>query len=135
MHSIHNFNLEAITPQAVRNGGTRTMANANNFPLLNGMSLYSLRLESGGVRESHWHPNAAELSYCLAGRALMDHLWPRVLPQAERSEGSGRCRIRTATQVWPGDQGGPVLLCRPLDINSQTDKIKKFYRCYHQGVR
>jgi hypothetical protein len=34
--------------------------------------------------------------------------------------------IRTATQVWPGDQDGPVLLCRPLDINSQTDKIKKF---------
>jgi oxalate decarboxylase len=76
MHSIHNFNLEAITPQAVRNGGTRTMANANNFPLLNGMSLYSLRLESGGVREPHWHPNAAELSYCLAGRALMTIFGP-----------------------------------------------------------
>lgn len=52
------------------------MANANNFPLLNGMSLYSLRLESGGVREPHWHPNAAELSYCLAGRALMTIFGP-----------------------------------------------------------
>ncbi|HEY9387795.1 MAG TPA: cupin domain-containing protein [Nitrososphaeraceae archaeon] len=76
MHSIHNFNLEAITPQAVRNGGTRTMANADNFSLLNGMALYSLRLESGGVREPHWHPNAAELSYCLAGRALMSIFSP-----------------------------------------------------------
>jgi oxalate decarboxylase len=71
MSSIHTFNLEAIKPQAVHDGGTRAMANENNFSLLKGMALYSLRLHSGGVREPHWHPNAAELSYCLAGRALM----------------------------------------------------------------
>ena len=47
------------------------MANENNFPLLKGMALYLLRLDSGGVREPHWHPNAAELSYCLSGSALM----------------------------------------------------------------
>ena len=47
------------------------MANQNNFATLNGMALYSLRLEGGGIREPHWHPNAAELSYCLSGRALM----------------------------------------------------------------
>ncbi|MGB7954453.1 MAG: cupin domain-containing protein, partial [Candidatus Nitrosopolaris sp.] len=71
MSSIHTFNLEAIQPQAIRNGGTRAMANQNNFAILKGMALYSLRLENGGVREPHWHPNAAELSYCLSGRALM----------------------------------------------------------------
>ena len=71
MSSIHTFNLEAIKPQAIRNGGTRAMANQNNFAMLNGMALYSLRLEGGGIREPHWHPNAAELSYCLSGRALM----------------------------------------------------------------
>ena len=47
------------------------MANQNNFSILKGMALYSLQLENGGVREPHWHPNAAELSYCLSGRALM----------------------------------------------------------------
>jgi oxalate decarboxylase len=71
MSSIHTFNLEAIKPQAVCNGGTRSMANANNFPILKGMAVYTLHLEKGGVREPHWHPNAAELGYCLAGRALM----------------------------------------------------------------
>ena len=71
MSSIHTFNLEAIKPQAIRNGGTRAMANQNNFAMLNGMALYSLRLEGGGIREPHWHPNAAELDYCLSGRALM----------------------------------------------------------------
>ena len=71
MSSIHTFNIETTEPQAVRNGGTRTMANKRNFFLLKGMALYSLRLYSGGVREPHWHPNAAELSYCLSGKALM----------------------------------------------------------------
>ena len=71
MDSIHTFNLEAINPQAVCKGGTRAMANKNNFPLLKGMALYLLRLDNGGVREPHWHPNAAELSYCLSGSALM----------------------------------------------------------------
>jgi oxalate decarboxylase len=71
MTSIHTFNIEAAEPQAVRNGGTRTMANKRNFSLLKGMALYSLRLYSGGVREPHWHPNAAELSYCISGKALM----------------------------------------------------------------
>ena len=71
MSSIHTFNLEAIKPQAVCNGGTRSMANANNFPILKGMAVYTLHLEKGGVREPHWHPNTAELGYCLAGRALM----------------------------------------------------------------
>jgi oxalate decarboxylase len=71
MSPIHTFNLEAMKPQAVCNGGTRSMANADNFPILKGMAIYSLQLEKGGVREPHWHPNAVELGYCLAGRALM----------------------------------------------------------------
>src|SRR6187399_1770394 len=71
MNSSHTFNLEAIKPQAVRIGGSRAMANEDNFSILKGMSLYSLRLDIGGVREPHWHPNASELSYCLSGRALM----------------------------------------------------------------
>lgn len=71
MSSDHTFNLENMCPQAVCNGGTRTIANADNFPILKDMSLYFLRLECEGIREPHWHPNAAELSYCLEGRALM----------------------------------------------------------------
>ena len=59
MKSVHTFDLEFIRPQAIRNGGSRAMANENNFPILKGMALYSLRLNSGGIREPHWHPNAA----------------------------------------------------------------------------
>ncbi|MER5175441.1 MAG: cupin domain-containing protein [Candidatus Nitrosocosmicus sp.] len=35
------------------------------------MVTYLLRLKNGGVREPHWHPNAAELTYCVSGRAEM----------------------------------------------------------------
>jgi oxalate decarboxylase len=71
MGSDHTFNLEAIKPQSVCNGGTRTMVNKDNFAILKGMAFYLLRLDTEGVREPHWHPNAAELSYCLAGNALV----------------------------------------------------------------
>ena len=61
--SIHIFDLDATEPQAVRKGGNRTIINASNFPTLKGMAVYLLRLERGGIREPHWHPNAAELDY------------------------------------------------------------------------
>jgi hypothetical protein len=37
----------------------------------------------------------------------------RFNPQAERPQGSGRGCVRTTAQVWPRDQGGPVLLRGP----------------------
>jgi hypothetical protein len=60
------FNLDSAMPQfSNASGGSRTMANKDNFSILNGngMAIYLLRLKRGGVREPHWHPNAAELSY------------------------------------------------------------------------
>lgn len=71
MNRIHAFDLQSIKPQAICKGGTRSMANVDNFHILKGMALYFLELDKGGVREPHWHPNASELGYCLAGKALM----------------------------------------------------------------
>jgi oxalate decarboxylase len=71
MHSPHTFDIKSMKPQTICNGGSRTIANLDNFPILRGMATYSLSLEKGGIREPHWHPNAAELSYCLSGKALM----------------------------------------------------------------
>lgn len=74
--SIHTFDLDATEPQAVRKGGNRTIINASNFPMLKRMAVYLLRLERGGIREPHWHPNAAELSFCVRGRALVTIFGP-----------------------------------------------------------
>ena len=71
MRSPHTFDIKSIKPQAICNGGSRTEANLYNFPILRGMATYSLSLKKGGVREPHWHPNAAELDYVIRGKARM----------------------------------------------------------------
>lgn len=70
-NSVYTFNLDGTTPQVSNSNGSRTIANANNFPVLSGMGMLLLRLEKGGIREPHWHPNASELSYCIKGQAAM----------------------------------------------------------------
>jgi len=71
MNSVYTFNLDGTVPQISNSFGSRTTANADNFPILSGMGVLLLRLEKGGVREPHWHPNASELSYCIKGQATM----------------------------------------------------------------
>jgi len=63
------FNLAGSPPQVVAKGGTIQEANQSTFPGLmgSGLALYLLTLEPGAVRIPHWHPDAAELDYCLAG--------------------------------------------------------------------
>lgn len=65
------FDLDGTKPQFSMPYGSRTAMNADNFPVLKGMGAVLLRLEKGGVREPHWHPNAAELNYCISGKAKM----------------------------------------------------------------
>lgn len=45
-----------------------------NFPVLSRISIRRLVLEPGAVREPHWHANADELTYCLAGDVLVSVL-------------------------------------------------------------
>lgn len=70
-NSVYTFNLDGTVPQLSNSNGSRTTANVDNFPILSGMGMLLLRLEKGGVREPHWHPNASELSYCIKGQAAM----------------------------------------------------------------
>ena len=52
-------------------GGTVSLGNANNFGILSGLACYLLTLKPKGIREPHWHPNAAELDYVISGRGRM----------------------------------------------------------------
>jgi oxalate decarboxylase len=72
----HKFNLEGIPPQIQTTGGTVALGNVNSFPILRGLACYSLYLRPGGIREPHWHPNAAELDYVIQGKAKMTILSP-----------------------------------------------------------
>lgn len=54
--------------------GSLTRLTADNFPILNRLSIKRLTLAPGAIREPHWHANATELTYCVAGHALVSVL-------------------------------------------------------------
>jgi oxalate decarboxylase len=65
------FDLAAAPPTVTAKGGTIQEANATTFPALDGLAIYLLTLEPGGLRIPHWHPDAAEMDYCLSGTATI----------------------------------------------------------------
>lgn len=76
--ATHVVDLANINPSISTSGGTERVANADNATVLNvptnfttlgnwAMSIAEVRLNQGGVREPHWHTNAAELMYCTQG--------------------------------------------------------------------
>jgi len=52
-------------------GGTIRLVSEREFPISTTMTGAILRIKPGGLRELHWHPNADEWQYYLAGRARM----------------------------------------------------------------
>lgn len=78
MSSSYLFKLEDSKAKKFH-GGNLKGASFHEFPILKGQhgSLYSVRLEPGGIREPHWHPNAWEFDYCISGKAKMTVLSPQ----------------------------------------------------------
>jgi oxalate decarboxylase len=70
------MNIEGIQAQIKNNGGSVKISNKSLMPTLEGLTMYSLRLERKGVREPHWHPNAHELNYLIKGKARIALLSP-----------------------------------------------------------
>lgn len=66
----HRFRLLAQTPQTYP-GGRLYLETVDRFPLAKTISGGVMTLEPGAVREMHWHPNADEWQYVLAGRFRM----------------------------------------------------------------
>ena len=67
--------LEQLAPN-VYEGGTVKELGVTEIPCLEGITLFSLHAESRSLREPHWHPNAAELNYCLRGTAQIGIVAP-----------------------------------------------------------
>ncbi|HZT81537.1 MAG TPA: cupin domain-containing protein, partial [Gemmataceae bacterium] len=53
--------------ERVYDGGSAQEASAAEFPVSKGIAGVSMRLKPGGLRELHWHANAAEWAYVLKG--------------------------------------------------------------------
>ena len=72
----YKLDIESEQPQVESRGGWVKMSNSFLMPTLSGLALYSLKLEKGGAREPHWHPNAHELNYLISGSARIVLLSP-----------------------------------------------------------
>lgn len=66
----HRYQLLAQQPERFR-GGTQRIASERQFPISTTMTGAIMRIDPGALREPHWHPNAAEWQYYIAGRARM----------------------------------------------------------------
>ncbi len=58
---------EAVTPVKVENVGSAHMVDRDNFPVLDGITCYTVEIWEECMRLPHWHPNASELGYVISG--------------------------------------------------------------------
>jgi oxalate decarboxylase len=65
--------LEAEVQHQSELGEIRRLS-AANFPILERISIKRLVIAPGAIREPHWHANADELTYCVAGDVLVSVL-------------------------------------------------------------
>ena len=69
------YQLERQRPKVAPGGITRG-ASINEFPVSKGIAGVSMRLAPGGLRELHWHANAAEWGYVVSGSCRTTILQP-----------------------------------------------------------
>lgn len=64
-------------PMKAYEAGRSNEASAMNFPISKGMAGVSMFLKPGGLRELHWHANAAEWSYVISGHCRVTVVDPQ----------------------------------------------------------
>ena len=64
----HKYELLKTEPHSIHRGGREWRLGADRFPISTTVTGVVLDLEPGGLRELHWHPNADEWQYVIAGK-------------------------------------------------------------------
>src|SRR5271170_4731962 len=72
----HKFAVETMAPPSATGAGLARTAKQVFWPILEDISMFSLRISDKGMREPHWHPRTAEMGYVLEGHARMTVLSP-----------------------------------------------------------
>jgi oxalate decarboxylase len=72
--SDHVRSLAAAAVQHESALGSIRRLDKESFPILERISIKRLVLEPGAIREPHWHADADELTYCVAGEVLVSVL-------------------------------------------------------------
>ncbi len=72
----YTFRMEAMAPTKKTSGGEVRVVDARNFPVSKTIAAALVRIKPGGMRELHWHPNASEWQFYLAGKGRMTVFMP-----------------------------------------------------------
>jgi len=69
----YKFKLSALEPTVDNSGGSVAECDKRVFPIVEkgGAGIFLLKLQPGGLREPHWHPNCWEMDYVVAGTVQM----------------------------------------------------------------
>jgi len=72
----HRICLGMIEPVLRAGGAIARIARAEEFSILDKLSLRSLLLRAATAEAPHWHPNCAEIGYVISGRAQLSVMRP-----------------------------------------------------------
>jgi oxalate decarboxylase len=72
----YTFRMGSMKPTVSSAGGEARIVDSRNFPVSTSIAAGLVRLKPGGMRELHWHPNASEWQFWLAGTGRMTIVMP-----------------------------------------------------------
>jgi oxalate decarboxylase len=67
----YTFKMEAMAPTRRTPGGEVRIVDSRNFPVTKNVAAALVTLKPGALRELHWHPNASEWQFWIAGKGRM----------------------------------------------------------------
>jgi oxalate decarboxylase len=72
----YTFHLESMAPTKKTPGGEVRVVDSQNFTASRNVAAGLVNIRPGGLRELHWHPNASEWQFYMAGRGRMTVFMP-----------------------------------------------------------
>src|ERR671923_199440 len=67
----YTFKMSSMAPTKKTPGGEVRIVDSRNFPVSKNIAAALISLKPGALRELHWHPNASEWQFWLAGKGRM----------------------------------------------------------------
>jgi len=72
----YTFHMKSMTPTTESKDGSVRIVDSRNFPVSKHIAAVLLTIKPGAMRELHWHPNASEWQFWIAGKGRMTVYFP-----------------------------------------------------------
>ena len=95
--SPYTFKMGSMAPTKRMPGGEVRVVDSHNFPVSTNIAAAMVTVHPGAMRELHWHPNASEWQYYVAGKGRMTVFMP-VDSRTHHGFQGKRCRLRSGNR-------------------------------------